>query len=422
MSATKLVEKDGSMSLEACTNHDVDYRVLVHEALRDTRLVRITLSQKRAGDPAPWTKISVRPVLLRGSRHFQFCYFDGRKEIVKNASAQEAGQHLDEILILSFRQIHLQLTSGDTHLRITRRGKVLIGRGKPSGPDQVPCLRHDRPRPHPTVRECPDSFLQAIGILKRESDGKTVMEDKFHQVYAFLRVVLQTVLPNYQGARPIQIVDCGCGSSYLSFALYHYLNQVCNVPAAVVGIDRDADAIERCLRLRGALGWSGPDFQVSRITAFTPAVAPDVVVGLHACDTATDEAIAQGILWGSSAILVAPCCQHELHQQLRDAPLRPVLRHGVFKERLASLLTDALRAQVLRVMGYRARVVEFVALEHTAKNVMIQAEHGSEMGSTTAIEEYQRLRAFWTATPAIEQLLGNRLRQFLSNAKAAEKM
>lgn len=188
---------------------------------------------------------------------------------------------------------------------------------------------------------------------------------------------------------------------------------MCGVPATVTGVDRSEDAIRRCIGLRNALGWDGPAFFASPIVPFEPEAPPDVVLSLHACDTATDEAIAQRIRWGSDVILVVPCCQHELLETPPAGALQPLLRHGVFKERLAAVVTDTLRTQVLRIMGYQAEVAEFIALEHTAKNVMIRATRAARPGNTAAAREYAALTRLWGLTPAIERLLGVTLRPFL---------
>jgi len=188
------------------------------------------------------------------------------------------------------------------------------------------------------------------------------------------------------------------------------------VATRLTGVDRNAELIGKCCALRDSLGWDGLEFHVSSIAEFKPAEPPDVVLSLHACDTATDEAIAQGILWKSRVILAAPCCQHELHKQL-DAPLfQPLLRHGILRERLADLLTDAFRALVLRIMGYRASVVEFISPEHTAKNLMIQAERGLKPGDAAAIREYHELKRLWNVSPAIEQMMGEEFRRLDSAA------
>jgi len=231
------------------------------------------------------------------------------------------------------------------------------------------------------------------------------MQGKFRQINEFLRIVRQMVPTLVKLGRAIRVIDCGCGKAYLTFAAYSYLTCKAGIAVRLVGIDINEELVEKNTRLRDELNWPDVDFRVSSIAQFLPAEPPDMVLSLHACDTATDEAIARGIQWESPIILVAPCCQHELHTGLRSPIFRPILRHGILKERLADLLTDAFRAQMLRVMGYRTDVIEFVDPEHTAKNLLIRAEKMSRPGGAPSIRQYSDLKEFWNVSPAIEQML-----------------
>jgi hypothetical protein len=217
-------------------------------------------------------------------------------------------------------------------------------------------------------------------------------------------------------------VDCGCGNAYLTFAAFHYLRHVRGLAVGAVGVDRNADLIRNCLNLRDRLRWPELDFRVGDIAGFQPERPPDMVVSLHACDTATDEAIARGVLWGSRAILAAPCCQHELHHAIRHADFQAMLRHGLLRERLADVLTDSLRAAALRASGYVARVFEFVSPEHTTKNLMIAAEKVDRPPAdlAAAAREYLALRRFWNVTPFIEKALGEGFQRALERAEKGE--
>lgn len=391
-----------------------DYKTLVQSAVRDAdTFLRLTLSNKLRDDGTPWLRISVRPVRIKDRRMMQFSYFDGRKEIAKNFSADEAESRLDDVLAIPFGRVHVQTTEGDIHVRITRKGRALITRGKASRPEREPILAHDHAKSYPLPTGTPNAFLQAIGIMNEQGGILAGMQGKFHQINEFLRIVRQTIAKNASGGQPVRVVDCGCGSAYLTFAAYHYLKDMCGLPVEVVGIDVNEELVSKCAELRNSLGWPGLEFRVSRIAEFEPDVPPDMVLSLHACDTATDEAIARGILWGSRVILAAPCCQHELHDQLRATPFRPVLRHGVLKERFADILTDAFRALVLRIMGYRTSVIEFVSPEHTSKNLVIRAEKGLKPGDAAHIREYKDLKALWNVSPCIEGLLGQEIQEYL---------
>ncbi|MCH7787783.1 MAG: SAM-dependent methyltransferase, partial [Chloroflexi bacterium] len=365
------------------------------------------------GHENPWNKVVVRPVALKSGRQMQFSFFDGKKDITKNHSAEEVGKYLEEVLLLPFRQIHLQSAASDIHVRISKKGKALISRGKPSLLKSEPELSHNRLKRHALPENVPDDFLHTIGIVDESGKVRSRMRGKFRQINEFLKLMEQVTQPDDFTGTTCEIVDCGCGSAYLTFAAYHYFSHVKGISARVRGIDSDEEIIEKCNSLRDSLNWDGLDFQVSKISEFVPSTPPDIVLSLHACDTATDEAIAQGILWNSRTIIAAPCCQHELHQQISAPSLQPILRHGVLKQRTADVVTDALRALVLRIMGYRTDVVEFVSPEHTSKNLMIRAVKTLKPGDMAHVKEYQDLKGFWNVSPCIEELLGDDFKRYL---------
>lgn len=394
---------------------DEDYRNVVRSAVLDApHFLRLTLSSRARGADLPWVKLVVRPVMVRGRRRMQFSYFDGKTDTSKNFFGRELAARLEEALAMPFRQLHVQSTTGDLYVRITKKGRPLISRAAASLTEGAPRLAHDRRKQHLLPAEAPDEFLHAIGITDRSGRVRPAMGGKFVQVNEFLRSVERMLADRPGSAAPIEIVDCGCGRAYLTFAAHHYLNHLRGVPARVVGIDQDADLIAKCRALSDSLGWEGIEFHVCRIAEHLPSKRPDMVLSLHACDTATDEAIAQGILWGSGAIIAAPCCQHELHDAIQAPVLRPMLRHGILKQRTADLLTDSFRALALRIMGYRTEVVEFVDPEHTAKNLMIRARKGLKAGHRASVREYCDLKAFWGVAPALEAMLGEELGQFIA--------
>jgi len=391
-----------------------DYKAVAKEAVLDEEtFLKATFSGPRSEGEARWVRIVVRPVSVKGVRKFQFSYFDGKKDIAKNFSGAQAERRLDEALAMPFGQILVQSASADVQLRISKKGAVSIMRRRPSRREEAPDLSHDRAKRHLLPADASDPLLEALRIVDRNGKVRSAMRGKFSQINEFLRVIDQ-VLPGKRGEEPVGVIDCGCGSAYLTFAAYHYLNHVRGVPARVAGMDANKDLIRKCTGLRDSLGWDGLEFHVSSIADFEPAARPAIVLSLHACDTATDEAIAQGIKWKSRVILAAPCCQHELHQQLKADALRAVLRQGILRERLADIVTDAFRALALRIMGYRTSVAEFVSPESTSKNLMIRAEWGVRPGQAGAVAEYADLKEFWRVTPAIERMLGEDFRRLVA--------
>lgn len=391
-----------------------DHKSVVRgEVFEERTFLGLTLSKRLRDDDTPWSKVTVRPVLVRGRRALQFAYFDGKKGITQNFFGAEAAAELDEVLALPFGQLHVRATSGDLQVLISRKGQVHLSKSRPTYHDEAPVLDHDHQKHQPLPASGRDPFLKAARIVNKSGKIRAAMRGKYNQVNEFLRIIDQ-VVDDAAREEPVRIADCGCGSAHLTFAAFHYLNHVRGVAARVEGVDTNEELIAKCVGLRDRLGWEGLDFRVCSIAGFRPDRPPEVVLSLHACDTATDEALAQGVRWGSRVILAAPCCQHELHHRLEAEPLRALVRHGILRERLADIVTDAFRALALRIMGYRTDVIEFVDAESTAKNLMIRAVFGPRPGDAAPVREYNDLKAFWEVTPALEEMLGAGFRQALS--------
>jgi Methyltransferase domain len=244
-------------------------------------------------------------------------------------------------------------------------------------------------------------------------DGKirADMQSKFRQINEFLKLVQQTGELEKFSTSPLHVVDCGCGNAYLTFAFFYYLDSVLHIPTHLTGIDVNGELLTRHAEKSLRLGWPHLTFQTTSIIDFQPVTPPDIVLALHACDTATDEALAQGMQWQSKLIISAPCCQHHMQKQLdhqpAPRPFGPVERHSILKERLGDILTDTFRAQILRIMGYSTDVVQFVSSDHTAKNLMIRAVKSLKAGDAKFVREYTDLKDFWKVTPYLEQLLGD---------------
>ncbi len=394
--------------------HEKDYRATLRAAAQqEETFLQLTASGKARGGSPQWQKVAVRPVVVKGERSLQFTYFDDRKAFTKNYADAAANAELDEVLTAPFSHFHLQATTGDLHVRLTKRGKALVSHGKPSRAQPQPDLAHNRTKRHLLPVGKPDTFLWTTGITDRAGKVRPAMRGKFRQVNTFLEHFWHALPAAADAERPLTIIDYGCGSAYLTFAAYHYASHVQGRPTQVIGVDSDTEIIAKCRRLQESLQWEGLAFHESRIVDFQPATRPDVVLSLHACDTATDEAIAQGIRWQGNVILAAPCCQHELHDQVQHPEFQAVLRHGILKQRTADILTDAFRALVLRIMGYKTDVVEFVSPEHTSRNLLIRAVKSQAPGDSAAVQEYMRLKQFWNVTPYLEELLGDVLAPYL---------
>lgn len=380
------------------------------QALGDpNRFIRLTLSGPAKG--AEWVKVAVRPVALAGEWKLQFTFQGPRKQIVRNVEKSSLAEEVDKALDLGFRHIDLQCTDVDLHARITAKGKLLVSRGKASK-QELPPVAHNRRKEYPFPEGEPNPFLEAIGIMRK---GVVLprMRDKFRQINHFLMLLDQTRVFKDPPAEQIHIVDCGCGLAYLTLSACEYLGRKRGLDVSVTGIDTNAEVISRAEAMRNGANLENVQLVRTTIAEFAPPTTPDAVLSLHACDTATDEAISKGVQWGSRLILSSPCCQHELHKVLQRSELNAVLRHGILRERTAEIVTDAFRAAALRVMGYATDVIEFIDPAHTARNLIIRAEKDRERPLPSSVEEYVALKNFWNVSPAIERLLVEALQERL---------
>jgi hypothetical protein len=361
----------------------------------DEGLARAVLTKPRSD--SPYSRVTVRPVLVGDELRYQFEYREGTKATHANLLPVEAETELDNLIQRDFRQALLQ--TGTHDYQVLGGGKIL--RRPPTAKPSE--LTHDRRKQRLLPEGEPVPFLVELGVMTPDGKVRAQRYDKFRQVNRFLELV-DGVIPN----RPLRIVDFGSGKSYLTFALYHLLAIVRGLDVEVVGLDLKEDVIERCRALVATLGYERLRFEVGDIALFDGDPA-DVVVSLHACDTATDAALERAVRWRAEAILAVPCCQHELYDQVRDDALAPLLSHGILRERFAALATDAARAQLLDAVGYDAQVVEFVDLEHTAKNLLIRATKRQHGNDRDALRRYRTFKERLGIEPALERLLADLL-------------
>ena len=368
-------------------------------------------------------RISLRPVLIGGETRYQAEMNDEGHVRVKNFDANGAAEGLEEIIAQKgARDLHLMTASGDLHVRVTRKGHVHVSRSAEM--DRVAQVQpHDRVKNLPLTSFDSSTLLRVIGLADGEGRVRASMRGKYDQVNEFLKVVEDVVEGNGErgtgNGKEFVVVDCGCGKAYLTLALYFYLTQVLKFPKVrVIGVDRRADVIAAAQKMAQQLDVSDQvQFVASELSTFDSQLStPDMVISLHACDTATDEALARGVEWGSRYIVSAPCCQHELQKAIgpqTDAAFAGVLRHGILRERLCDILTDSFRAMILRVLGYRTQVVEFVSPDATARNILLRAESGARGGQSGAVSDYLNLRDYWHVTPWLETRLASRLEPHL---------
>ena len=388
-----------------------------------TEIVRADFVRAAFGGSTRWGKsgvkrVVIRPVEVRGERMLQISRFDGRKDISTNHRPEDVPEALADVLAAGFANVHITAGSGEMDVRLTKKGDVLIGRKEMAGEGlkgvasgAVPASRaaHNRVKEVPLPEGKGDALLAALGILDRNNRVRPTMRDKFTQINEFLKL-LEHVLPEVtrRAAGELTILDCGCGASHLTLATAHFITQVKGIPARVVGIDVNPEVIGKARGRAGELGSAYPGLKVEfrqEAIGGIEDLRADIVLALHACDTATDDAIAQAVRSEARLVMAVPCCHQDLNGRLHVPALGPVHHHGILHQRQADLITDAFRALVLKVMGYRAEVIEFISPEHTARNLMIRAVRVREAGDTAALREYQAFKEFTGVVPYLEKAL-----------------
>lgn len=367
---------------------------LLADLFEGLSLTRAVVSKPRSRDlPA---KVTVDPVDLRGETAFRFTTHLGDRATHENLAPAAARERLG-VLLADYGQGLLQSADADWQIL----GETVLRRPPSRAGGQ---REHDRRKRYLLEEGTPVPFLVELGVMNADGRVRKSRYDKFRQINRFLELV-DDVVPSLPSSGVLRVVDFGCGRSYLTFAIHYLLTTLRGREVEIVGLDLKEDVIAACSALAERSGAVGLRFERGDIAGFDAASDVDLVVSLHACDTATDEALAQAVRWSARAILAVPCCQKEAYRQLQSALLAPLLRHGLAKERFAALVTDTMRAQLLELTGYRTQLVEFVGLEHTAKNVLIRAVKAKPAGDEMR-QAYEQLRDALGLQPTLERLLG----------------
>ena len=344
-------------------------------------------------------KITMRKVLVKGQNLIQVTrYIEGRAFVENVGSLAELQPPLDPNL---YRHLVVRADRFKVEARVTNRGGVVSTKSEEANASE---LSHDRAKPRLVPQDA--RFLEVLGLA---SSGavKPNGQSKYRQIDQFLHAIINT--PGAQKIlqqASVSVVDFGCGTGYLTFAIYYYLTTVLGLECSVTGIDRNRELIDRSQKRARDLGWTGLTFACGDIADAHVLKAPDIVVGLHACDTATDDVLLRAIQWRSPVVLVSPCCHHHIQAQMSSAEtpdsFRSIIRHGLLKERLGDVLTDGMRCDLLKLLGYQTEAMEFVSLEHTAKNLLIRAGHTHATPQMEDVQRYVTLRDEWGVEPYLE--------------------
>ena len=368
-------------------------------------LIQAVLSAGRKADGP--SKVKIRPVKLKDQICYQASALEGTKVFHKNYDREQMLAYLEAELSGNFGQLQCQGALMDGVVLVSKKGKMTIKEKHHAVRENVQIQAHNRVKQYILKEGIPVPFLTDLGVMTEKGKIITSRYDKFRQINRFLEFI-EDILPRLAKDREVTILDFGCGKSYLTFAMYYYLKELKGYDVNIIGLDLKTDVIEKCNGLARKSGYEKLHFYQGDIADYEGVSAVDMVVTLHACDTATDFALAKAVEWGAQVILSVPCCQHEVNKQIRNELLEPVLHYGILKERMSALITDAVRANLLESKGYETQILEFIDMEHTPKNLLIRAvkkgktAQAENTAKTTRLDEMIKEL---NIHPTLEQLL-----------------
>lgn len=383
-----------------------DLNKLLEECLNE-ELLQIIISNPR--DKEQGIKVKIRPVMIKEKLYFQASEYVGTKIYHLNYEKDRMAEKIEEMLGGKYRQLQAETQHSLATVLVSKKGKVTISRKRREVTKVITSLSHNRKKEYILEEGRRVGFLVDLGVMTEEGKIVKARYDKFRQINRFLEFV-EDILPQLPKDRQVRIIDFGCGKSYLTFAMYYYLKELKGYDIRVTGLDLKEDVISHCSGLRDKYMFDDLEFLQGDIASYEGTDSVDMVVTLHACDTATDYALAKAVKWGVQVILSVPCCQHELNGQIGNELLEPVLKYGILKERIAALVTDGLRGELLERNGYQVQLLEFIDMEHTPKNILIRAvkdDKTAQNGKSEApeLDSYAACRDFFGVSPTLEKLL-----------------
>lgn len=360
------------------------------------------ISNVKKGAERTFNKIDVKPVLIKGDVFYQVSRYFDQKVLHENLMKEEVVNGLFELMGTYFKQAQFYTMQADVQILFNKKGEGNLLKKAPSRFEVS--LSHNRKKAYIIPEGEPCDFMEALGVMDSEGRVYKKKYDKFRQLNKYLEFVEDSI-DSFEDE--MTIIDFGCGKAYLTFALYYYLVKLKGKKAQIIGLDLKQDVIDFCNETAQNLGYETLIFQKGDISAFDYNGNVDMVVSLHACDTATDEAISKAVMWGAKVIFAVPCCQHELFTQLKNDQMAPLLKHGIVRDKLTTIVTDTLRSNALEAVGYTVQMLEFIDMEHTPKNILIRAIK-TDKTLSKRLEEYARyldFKASWQVNPRIDDVL-----------------
>ena len=367
-------------------------------------LVDMVISGARGG--GDFIKIKVRPVMIRDSLYFQVSRYTDKQVFHDNMTAEDALETLSGWILHDFRQAQIRMQDEMVTVLVSKKGKATV-KSKKAACIETQNLEHNRKKQYIIEEGTAVPFMIDLGVMTESGKIIRTRYDKYRQINRFLEFI-EDILPELPTDRTVHIIDFGCGKSYLTFAMYYYLKVLKHYDIRITGLDLKQKVIEDCQALADRYGYDGLQFLCGDIADYNGTDEVDMVVTLHACDTATDYALYKAVKWHASVILSVPCCQHELNRKMQCETLSGAFQYGLIKERTAALMTDAMRGQLLEMKGYKTQLLEFIDMENTPKNILIRGVKSKGLLPKAArkqqMENYQKCRDFFGAELTLEKL------------------
>ena len=379
---------------------------LMKKVINDEIIIKATFSGIRNKSKKTFNKVTIKKVIIKNEEKHQFEYFYDKNVEHKNLNNNETMTEMCRLLETYFKQAVINTINSDYQILISKKGVAKIH--KKVGTRKFEEPSHNKKKNYILNEGELTPFLIELGIMTMQGKIVNAKYDKFKQINRYLELVSDCI-PYLDKNKTIRIIDFGCGKAYLTFALYDYLVLKMGYNVEIVGLDLKENVIKFCSELAKKLNYNDLRFEQGDIKGFNQFTDVDMVISLHACNTATDEALAKAVNWGAKVILAVPCCQHEFLKKIKNEKMIPMMKYGIIKEKLASLLTDSVRANILEIMGYRTQVLEFIDMEHTPKNIMIRAFFEDTINRDKVIDQYKEFKNEWHISPYIEEVFGKKL-------------
>jgi len=379
---------------------------LMEKVINEETIIKAVLSGVRKKSEKTFNKVTIKKVIIKNEEKHQFEYFYDKNVEHKNLNNDETSLEMCKLIETYFKQAVINTIDSDYQILVSKQGLAKIHKKAASRKFEEPT--HNKKKKYILNEGELTPFLIELGIMTAQGKIVNAKYDKFKQINRYLELVSDCI-PYLDKSKTIRIIDFGCGKAYLTFALYDYLVLKMGYNVEIVGLDLKENVITFCSELAQKLKFDDLRFEQGDIKGFEQFTNVDMVISLHACNTATDEALAKAVNWGAKVILAVPCCQHEFLKKIKNEKMIPMMKYGIIKEKLATLLTDSVRANVLEIMGYRTQVIEFIDMEHTPKNIMIRAFFEDTPNVSKVVKQYKEFKNEWQVSPYIEEAFGKSL-------------